>query len=31
MAIVLDDYLRWKWFGEEKPHYHLYSKPPCEK
>lgn len=23
IAIYLDDYLRWKWFGEEKPHYHL--------
>lgn len=22
VAIFLDDYLRWKWFGEEKPHYH---------
>ncbi len=22
IAIFLDDYLRWKWFGEEKPHYH---------
>lgn len=21
LAIVVDDYLRWKWFGEEKPHY----------
>lgn len=31
-AIVLDDYLRWKWFGEEKPHYHLKTKKqgePC--
>lgn len=23
VTIFLDDYLRWKWFGEEKPHYHL--------
>lgn len=22
VAIILDDYLRWKWFKEEKPHYH---------
>ena len=21
VCIVLDDLLRWKWFGEEKPHY----------
>ena len=20
-AAVLDDWLRWRWFGEEKPHY----------
>lgn len=26
VAIFLDDYLRWLWFGEEKPHYHLRSK-----
>lgn len=26
IAIFLDDYLRWKWFGEEKPHYHLKTK-----
>lgn len=26
IAIFLDDYLRWKWFGEEKPHYHLKDK-----
>lgn len=23
VAIILDDYLRWTWFGEEKPHYKL--------
>lgn len=23
-AIVLDDWLRYKWFGEEKPHYKLF-------
>ena len=21
VGIVLDDFIRWKWFGEEKPHY----------
>lgn len=21
VAIVLDDFIRWKYFGEEKPHY----------
>lgn len=21
VCILLDDYIRWKWFGEEKPHY----------
>ena len=32
LAIVLDDYLRWKWFGKEKPHYHIKTKKqgePC--
>ena len=24
VAIVLDDYLRYWWFGEEKPHYKLW-------
>ena len=23
VGIVLDDYIRWKWFGEEKPRYKL--------
>ena len=23
LIILLDDYLRWKWFDEEKPHYKL--------
>lgn len=27
IAIMLDDYLRWKWFNKEKPHYHLHDKP----
>lgn len=26
IAIFYDDYIRWKWFGEEKPHYVLFSK-----
>ena len=21
VAILLDDYIRWRFFGEEKPHY----------
>lgn len=25
VAIVLDDYLRYWWFGEEKPHYRLWK------
>ena len=24
VGIVLDDVIRWKIFGEEKPHYHLW-------
>ena len=23
-GIILDDYLRWKWFNEEKPYYKLF-------
>lgn len=23
IAIFLDDYLRWLWFNEERPHYHI--------
>ncbi len=30
IAIILDDILRWKWFGEEKPHYHLKDHEICE-
>lgn len=26
VAIVLDDVLRWKWFGEQAPEYHLFSQ-----
>lgn len=25
-GIFLDDVIRWKFFGEEKPHYHLFRK-----
>jgi len=24
IGIMLDDVLRWKWFGEEKPHYTIF-------
>lgn len=26
LGIILDDYIRWVFFGEEKPHYHLFRK-----
>lgn len=26
VAIVVDDFLRWKWFGERFPEYHLFSR-----
>lgn len=29
VAIVIDDYLRWKLFNEEKPHYHLKDYEIC--
>jgi uncharacterized membrane protein len=29
IAIILDDFLRWKWFGEKKPHYHLKDHDIC--
>lgn len=29
IAIVLDDYLRWKLFNEEKPHYHFKDHEIC--
>ena len=29
-GIWLDDFLRWKLFGEEKPHYHLLNHKKCE-
>lgn len=30
IAIILDDYLRWLWFDEEKPHYHLRDRAICQ-
>lgn len=24
VAIVVDDFIRWKWFGEKKPKYHIF-------
>lgn len=24
VAVLLDDWLRWRWFGEEKPHYTIF-------
>lgn len=26
LGIFLDDYIRWVFFGEERPHYHLFRK-----
>lgn len=26
VGIILDDVIRWRIFGEEKPHYHLFKK-----
>lgn len=31
IAIFLDDFLRHKWFGEEKPHYHVFHWQLCGK
>lgn len=31
IAILLDDFLRYKWFGEEKPHYHILNRQLCGK
>ena len=31
VGIILDDVLKWKLFGEEKPHYHLLKKGPKDK
>lgn len=30
-GIFLDDVIRWRFFGEEKPHYHLLKKGPADK
>lgn len=29
VAIVLDDLLRWRWFGEDFPEYHLIGRGRC--
>lgn len=26
VGIILDDVIRWRFFGEEKPHYHFFKK-----
>lgn len=26
LAIVVDDFLRWRWFGENFPEYHIFAK-----
>ena len=31
LGIFLDDYIRWVFFGEEKPHYHLFRKKEEKK
>lgn len=31
IAILLDDFLRYKWFNEEKPHYHIFYWQLCRK
>lgn len=31
VGIILDDLIRWKMFGEEKPHYHLFKKKKGDK
>lgn len=31
VGIILDDVIRWRFFGEEKPHYHLFKKGPADK
>ncbi len=30
IAILVDDYLRYKWFNEEYPHYHWRSQDLCK-
>ena len=31
IGIILDDVIRWRFFGEEKPHYHLFRKKEEKK
>lgn len=31
VGIILDDVVRWRFFGEEKPHYHLFGKRKGDK
>lgn len=31
VGIILDDVIRWRFFGEEKPHYHLFKKGSGDK
>lgn len=31
IGIILDDVIRWRFFGEEKPHYHLFKKGSGDK
>ena len=31
VGIILDDVIRWWFFGEEKPHYHLFKKGSGDK
>ena len=31
VGIVMDDLIRWIFFGEEKPHYHLFRKKKGDK
>jgi len=31
VGIILDDVVRWRFFGEEKPHYHLFKKRKGDK
>lgn len=31
VGIILDDVIRWRFFGEEKPHYHLFRKRKGDK
>jgi uncharacterized membrane protein len=31
VGIILNDVIRWRFFGEEKPHYHLFKKGSGDK